>query len=269
MLDFSIIIPAYNNLQLFQNAFQSVISQQEVDFEIIVVDDSTTNEIEQFCLWQNNNKVRYFHNQPTLGAVRNWNLGLSKVLGKYILLLHHDEYVSDNEYHLKKSLNFLEQNKCDISVVSPIVHFANGQAKNQKLPHVLKRVILNCFPSLLMTVNVIGPTACVIFNRRLSTAFNEELTWLVDVEWYYRIMKGNKIGINNSLDIISFFGHSNQITMNIDQASAEKTDQKIIRNNNHFFSPVTLTLILRNLLLFVKNALKIKNNPFWSNYEDS
>ena len=52
----SIIIPTYNNLELFKRAYNSVISQDEKDVEVIVVDDSSTNDIQNYCL---NLPVRY------------------------------------------------------------------------------------------------------------------------------------------------------------------------------------------------------------------
>lgn len=45
---FSIIIPAYNELELFSKALISVLNQTCKDFEIIVVDDSSTDEIQRY-----------------------------------------------------------------------------------------------------------------------------------------------------------------------------------------------------------------------------
>ena len=73
-LDFSIIIPTYNNLELFKRAVDSVLIQKNVSYEVIVVDDSTNNNIEDYINKTDLLRIRYYHHKPSKGAVANWNL---------------------------------------------------------------------------------------------------------------------------------------------------------------------------------------------------
>lgn len=60
-------------------------------------------------------------------------------------------------------------------------------------PHKIREYILKHVPSLLYFYNFIGPVSCLCFSKELITTFNEELVWLVDVDFYYRLfLKSNK-----------------------------------------------------------------------------
>lgn len=94
----SVIIPTYNNVALFERAVESVLCQTLKPHEIIVTDDSSTDEVERLCKTIGSPLIKYNHNKPGLGAVKNWNNGLSKATGDWIIVLHHDEEFSTTDY---------------------------------------------------------------------------------------------------------------------------------------------------------------------------
>lgn len=255
MIDFSIIIPAYNSLVLMQRALNSVISQKMISFELIVVDDSDNNDIEYFITKLEDPRIKYHHNIPRLGAVKNWNFGLSKALGEYVILLHHDEYIVDRQYYLYNCYTHLKKKKCDIVISKIVVYYSNGTSYEKKLPTTMLQLILNKMPSILYIFNPIGPTSCVAFKRNLLAQFDEKLNWYVDVDWYYQMFSGNDVIIGKNLEIASTYGHENQISKNIDFKIARIKDQKIIRNRTNLNSIVILALICGNLLLKLKKLI--------------
>ena len=91
MKTFSIVIPAYNQLSLLQRALDSVLCQKEADYEIIISDDSSDDKIERYIQELGNTNIRYYHHQQGKGAADNWNHGLQKATGQYLILMHHDE----------------------------------------------------------------------------------------------------------------------------------------------------------------------------------
>jgi len=258
--DFSVVIPAYNSLELFRDALQSVLMQKEVSLSILVTDDSTNTRIEEYVSKTNLPQVSYLHNNPPRGAVKNWNHGLSKADGKYVMLLHHDERLPGPDF-LKNALAQLRSGRHDLLISDVVVHLPGNIRSEQKLPAAFSRFILLRFPSLIYTLNLIGPTACVIFKKERFLPFNEELNWLVDADWYFRMMKGNRTGFNSGLPIRSHFGHQDQITLGLDRDRAEKEDQAVIKKSNGLFSSVAVALALRNLIRFLKRKLQIKKNP--------
>jgi glycosyltransferase involved in cell wall biosynthesis len=98
MNNFCIIIPTYNNLLLTKEAIDSVRCQSVQDFNIIITDDSTNDDIRDYVDSISDQRIRYYANKPSLGPVRNWNRGLELADGKYVILLHHDEKMMDHGY---------------------------------------------------------------------------------------------------------------------------------------------------------------------------
>ena len=98
MKTFSIVIPAYNQLSLLQRALNSVLCQKEADYEVIISDDSSDDKIERFIQQLNNLDIHYYRHQRGVGAADNWNYGLQMATGQYMILMHHDEEMKQDDY---------------------------------------------------------------------------------------------------------------------------------------------------------------------------
>lgn len=87
---FSIVIPSYNRAQWVVKAIQSVLCQNYTNFEIVVVDDGSTDDTEEVIRALNHSAIRYFktHNRER-GAARNYGVAQSK--GDYILFNDSDD----------------------------------------------------------------------------------------------------------------------------------------------------------------------------------
>lgn len=243
----SIIIPTYKNLELCQQAVASVLKQKSCDFELIITDDTPGNEIEDWVSTLPSNKIRYYHNCPSKGAIDNWNYGLSLVKGDTIILLHHDESFAHENY-LERLSCLLKDN--DVVVSNKQVIFASG-IKKERFPKWIKRpFILLKYP--LFAINVIGPCACVAFKRKYLQEFDNRMHWKVDIDWYFRILKGtNRILYIDTDEIVSHHGHEGQITNNINIKEMSKTDTTIIKKKYN-------SLIINFCMLLGKFLYRIK-----------
>ena len=86
---FSVIIPTYNRLSLLRQTLKSVLAQQFADFEVIVVDDGSTDGTPEL-LSRYSNRIKFWQqeNQGT-GAARN--LGIKHASGRYAVFLDSDD----------------------------------------------------------------------------------------------------------------------------------------------------------------------------------
>ena len=84
----SVIIPAYNSAKFLAETIESVLRQTYPVFEIVVVDDGSTDETKEVCSHYPIVKYIYQRNQGVVGA-RNTGVRISK--GEYLLFLDHDD----------------------------------------------------------------------------------------------------------------------------------------------------------------------------------
>jgi len=92
---FTVIIPTYNRAKLLKKAIQSVIDQTISDWELVVVDDGSTDETKETVTKFEKENIRYvFQKNQKLGAARN--TGIKNARGKYICFLDDDDYYLEN-----------------------------------------------------------------------------------------------------------------------------------------------------------------------------
>jgi glycosyltransferase involved in cell wall biosynthesis len=85
----SVIIPTYNCEKYIVEAIQSVLKQTYTNFEIIVIDDGSTDKTKE-VLKQFDNKITYIY-QRNSGSSKSRNIGISKAKGEYIAFLDADD----------------------------------------------------------------------------------------------------------------------------------------------------------------------------------
>lgn len=86
----SIIIPAYNSIDYLPNALKSVLGQTYSDYEVIIVDDGSTDGTKEWGRELNHSNV-YFLSQENQGSAAARNVGLAKASGDYIAFLDSDD----------------------------------------------------------------------------------------------------------------------------------------------------------------------------------
>ena len=95
MIRYTIMVPVYNKIECLKKYFLTIINQNFSDYEIIVVDDCSSDgsyeylkEIEKSC-----DKLTVYRNERNLGIGETRNILISKAKGKYLLSVDPDDYV--------------------------------------------------------------------------------------------------------------------------------------------------------------------------------
>lgn len=105
----SIIIPTYNRSELLVRAVESVLSQAFEDFELIIVDDGSTDNTREMVqkLVKKDSRIKYIYQENSGGAAKPKNVGIKSSQGDYIAILD-----SDDEWlpqKLEKQLDVFEK----------------------------------------------------------------------------------------------------------------------------------------------------------------
>jgi glycosyltransferase involved in cell wall biosynthesis len=91
----SVCIPVYNGARFIASAIESVLKQDYDDYELIIVDDCSTDNSSEICskYLKERSSIHYHKNEKNLGITRNWNTCVSLARGKYVLILHQDDQI--------------------------------------------------------------------------------------------------------------------------------------------------------------------------------
>lgn len=89
---FSIVMPVYNNEKYFPSAVRSVLEQDYTDFELIIVDDGSTDRTSELAdkMMFADNRIRVIH-QENQWIYASFNNGIEKAVGDYIYILNSDD----------------------------------------------------------------------------------------------------------------------------------------------------------------------------------
>ena len=93
-LGLSIIIPAYNNWQYTVHCLKSICENTDGDYEVIVVDDASTDETAKVLSEVNN--LCLIRNKQNAGFIESCNHGAKESKGEYVLFLNNDTMVTKN-----------------------------------------------------------------------------------------------------------------------------------------------------------------------------
>ncbi len=118
MIKVSVILPTYNGEKFIGNAIKSVQSQGFSDWELIVIDDSSTmlgtsggslteQIIKEFV--EKDLRIVYLKNEQNLGIQKSLNRGLREAKGEYIARIDDDDEWIDKD-KLQKQIEFLDNN---------------------------------------------------------------------------------------------------------------------------------------------------------------
>ena len=103
----SVVMPTYNTpIPYLQEAVESVLNQTFRDFELVVIDDCSTNGSDEYLKKLRDERIKIIWNKENLGVTKSLNIGLKAVKGKYIARMDADDVSAPNR--LEKQFAFLE-----------------------------------------------------------------------------------------------------------------------------------------------------------------
>lgn len=102
----SVIIPVYNNKDWLKEAVESVLKQTYLNYEILIIDDGSTEDIRDEYL--NNNCIHYYRNSNH-GVAYSRNYGIEKAKGKYVAFLDSDDFWCPQK--IERQVELMETNK--------------------------------------------------------------------------------------------------------------------------------------------------------------
>lgn len=109
----SIIMPSYNTAEYIGESIQSVIEQTYTNWELIIVDDCSTDYTDEVVKAVKDDRIRYLKNEHNSGAAVSRNKALREARGRWIAFLDSDDLWHPEK--LEKQIRFMKENGCSFS----------------------------------------------------------------------------------------------------------------------------------------------------------
>ena len=188
----SICIPTYCQIEFLRETLSSVKSQDFNDYELIISDDSPDDAVKELVASFNfDDRLRYHRNPVPLGSPENWNEAVRRAKGDYIKLLHHDDRL-DHSGALSAFVRLLDENPEAIFAfcASRVEDVISRESRIHRLTKD-QLMQISCIPEKLFFGNIIGAPSATIYRNALAIEYDPRMKWLVDIDFYIRILQLN------------------------------------------------------------------------------
>ena len=262
----SVIIPTYNRKKYIKRAIDSVIRQSYKPFEIIVIDDGSTDGTYELIKKSYSSSQISLEKQINNGVSSARNKGVKLANGDWIAFLDSDDEWFENKLELqareiKKSKTFMICHTNEIWIRNGIR--VNQMKKHQKYGGAIFKKCLDMCR--------ISPSSVMIHRRIFDEIglFDEDLIICEDYDLWLRISSKYPVLYLDSMLIKKFGGHEDQLSKNINGIeqfriqSLEKILKTLPLKPSYFNS--AKNMVLKKLRIYRSGLIKrnkIKENAF-------
>lgn len=187
----SVIVPTYNRQNTLKQTIDSILAQSFQEFEIIVIDDGSTDNTKDLIATYTDKRIHYFY-QENQGLPSSWNLGIKKSGAEYLAFLDSDDiWLKDK---LQTQISFIENSPLHQMgcTTAYFLHTINNKYKtiiprtqNTTLRSILWKNILHIGTTLLCKRTVFDDIG----------EFDTNLRRGQDTDWLIRYRKKFQIGV--------------------------------------------------------------------------
>ena len=206
----TVAIAAYNNAKFLPEVLDSILSQTYKDFEIIVVDDASTDATPQIAE-RYKDKIIYLKQEQNKGSAAAWNRAFQEAKGEYIVLAASDDTWLPERLEEQVKVLDAKQNigivYCHCVTTDEKGDVIRDKDESEKLP--FGRVLKDLF----MTSNFM-PASTVIFRKSLlkkSGMLDEELRLCQDYDLYMRLARHTETAFINKI-LIKYRRHLGSVS---------------------------------------------------------
>ncbi len=243
----SIIIPTYNAAGFLKETLLSINEQDESNYEIIIVDDGSTDNTADIVKSLNYPKIKYIH-QPNSGVSSARNKGFKNANGNFVVFFDADDKMSNN--FLSSRLGVLNKYHELDYVSGPVKKFDSGNILNGNFRGTGKNSIEEI---LFYETDVITCPSNYMFKKlfldKFNLLFNEELSSTAD---RYFLIQSGSVGKSDFIyDLAPLLYRVSENSM------SHKLSEKLVKDNEVYYKK-----LLKNELI----PLELKRNSLFLGY---
>jgi glycosyltransferase involved in cell wall biosynthesis len=181
----SICIPAYKRIAFLQRLLDSIAIQTFRDFEVVLTDDSPGTEVNELVKQYTGKFPLIYHKNPVaLGTPENWNEAIRRTSGKWIKLMHDDDWFAEAD-SLQQFADATHQhpNAGFFFCAYNNVFEGTGKVEAVHASEFRRRKLLRN-PVTLFSKNIIGPPSVTMYINKKEFVYDKKTKWVVDIDFY-------------------------------------------------------------------------------------
>lgn len=219
MPELSVIVPVYNSEQTIKRCLESILCQNYKDYELILIDDGSTDLSGRICdYYQNrNSRIKVWH-QANVGVSCARNKGIEIANGNYVTFIDADDTVAP--LFLDTGMKYMQSAKRELFICG-YERIGNNKRINNCISHDVSGRLYDLSESTileLLKANYMAQCWGKIYKRQLidNTRFDPSMKFGEDLCFNIEIIKKNPeiIAINESLYF--YMMSDNSLTQNTD-----------------------------------------------------
>ena len=275
----SVVIPAYNSEKYMEACLNSLVQQTFKDFEIIIINDGSTDRTRDIALSFKNRLPGFkYVEQKNLGPGLARNIGIDQTEGNYIFFMDSDDRILPNTFYRLR--NFIIEKNCDIVQCGICYDYGKyGLIKKNKKETEEKIFTKNeAMVKLIKQETIKNFAGGKLYKRKVIGDIRfPEIKCFEDFDWMQRLVsKCERFGdINQAMYL--YRQHSQSLTSNSSYSQILKNvvDERteFIRQNFPDLMPimikykVSLNKEKKNLIAYLSDLLKRINHRINPPYE--
>jgi glycosyltransferase involved in cell wall biosynthesis len=231
--DISVILPAYNAERYIQLSINSVLSQSFGNFELIVINDGSTDRTEEIIRSFSDERINYIKNSENRGLSASYNIGVRAARGRYIARMDADDLCDERRF--ERQLGFMEKNP-QVGIVGSDILLIDeagrliGKARKPASHARLKWASL--FSTPLFHPSIMARTEIMKENP-----YDESLANSEDYELWSRLLFFGDVRLSNMrIPLLRYRVFPHSFTQKLDPAKRARSAENTIRNIEHYIS---------------------------------
>ena len=213
----SVILPVYNAENTIAEAIKSIIDQTYSNWELIIINDGSSDKTEDIILSFTDNRIKYYKNHGNKQLIYTLNRGLSLATGTFIARMDADDICLPSRF--EKQVNLMIKHPDVIISGCQISYFGTKSKKYKKLKFPLKNselkdmlAISTCFahPTVMINKNLLDISG-VQYNLDYKNA--EDYCMWIDLEPYGNFLNLNETLLNYRISDTQISQPSNPMTI--------------------------------------------------------
>lgn len=204
----SVILPVYNSSDFIFDSLSSILNQSLKDFELIIINDGSTDNSENIILNFNDYRIKYLKNEKNIGLVNTLNIGIEFASGKYIARMDSDDIA--HPLRLQSQVKFLEENE-KIGIVGSFVQIITSKGTNSYRGFELPIDNRNIKTYLFFHNPFVHPSVLIRADILKNFTYSNDFTLAEDYFLWVKILEIYN-GFNISSKLLNYRIHSNNVS---------------------------------------------------------